>query len=121
MTMVVAGIVAGAFIGLPALHFGGIEIGLSFPVGVLLGGLVCGWLRSMRPSWCGDAGALKYKVFDRDQPSILAVILRNHVAAQPDDVTLDDLASGPVYANWLYSAHLGSPARRVGPAVRRPV
>ena len=27
-----------------------VEIGLSLPVGVLLGGLVCGWLRSVKPS-----------------------------------------------------------------------
>jgi putative transport protein len=54
MTVVAAGIVAGALIGLPALHLGGIEIGLSFPVGVLLGGLVCGWLRSVHPGWFGD-------------------------------------------------------------------
>ena len=32
---------------------GGIEIGLSLSVGVLLGGLVCGWLRSMWPRFFG--------------------------------------------------------------------
>jgi putative transport protein len=53
MFVVATGIVAGALIGLPALHLGGVEIGLSLPVGVLLGGLVCGWLRSMRPRWFG--------------------------------------------------------------------
>jgi putative transport protein len=53
MLVVAAGIVTGAFIGLPALHIGGVEIGLSFPVGVLLGGLVCGWLRSVHPRWFG--------------------------------------------------------------------
>ncbi len=53
MLVVAAGIVAGALIGLPALHIGGVEIGLSFPVGVLLGGLVCGWLRSVQPRWFG--------------------------------------------------------------------
>ena len=48
--MVVAlGIVAGAFIGLPARHFGGLDIGLSMSVGVLLGGLVAGRLRSAKP------------------------------------------------------------------------
>jgi putative transport protein len=53
MLVVATGIVAGALIGLPALHIGGVEIGLSMPVGVLLGGLVCGWLRSVRPRWFG--------------------------------------------------------------------
>ena len=53
MLVVATAIVAGALIGLPALHIGSIEIGLSLPVGVLLGGLVCGWLRSVRPRWFG--------------------------------------------------------------------
>ena len=53
MMVVATGIVAGALIGLPALHVGGVEIGLSLPVGVLLGGLVCGWLRSVRPGMFG--------------------------------------------------------------------
>ncbi len=53
MMVVATGIVAGALIGLPALHIGGVEIGLSLPVGVLLGGLVCGWLRSVRPGLFG--------------------------------------------------------------------
>ncbi len=53
MMVVATGIVAGALIGLPALDIGGVEIGLSLPVGVLLGGLVCGWLRSVRPGLFG--------------------------------------------------------------------
>jgi putative transport protein len=53
MLVVATGIVAGALIGLPALHIGGVEIGLSMPVGVLLGGLVCGWLRSVKPGMFG--------------------------------------------------------------------
>jgi putative transport protein len=53
MFVVATGIVAGALVGLPALHLGRVEIGLSLPVGVLLGGLVCGWLRSVRPRWFG--------------------------------------------------------------------
>ena len=39
----------GGLIGLPALHLGGVEIGLSPLVGVLIGGLVVGWLHSRRP------------------------------------------------------------------------
>ena len=44
-------IAIGGLIGLPALRFGGIEIGLSAPVGVLIGGLVVGWLHSRRPTF----------------------------------------------------------------------
>ncbi|HEX5650935.1 MAG TPA: aspartate-alanine antiporter [Steroidobacteraceae bacterium] len=53
MFVVATGIVAGALIGLPAIHVAGIEIGLSLPVGVLLGGLVAGYVRAIRPRWFG--------------------------------------------------------------------
>jgi putative transport protein len=53
MLVVAMGIVAGAMIGLPALDLGGVELGLSLPVGVLLGGLVCGYLRTVQPRWFG--------------------------------------------------------------------
>lgn len=53
MVLVAFGIVIGALIGIPALVVGGIEIGLSISVGVLLGGLVCGWLRTMWPRFFG--------------------------------------------------------------------
>ena len=53
MVLVALGIVAGALIGIPAIRWSGIEIGLSLSVGVLLGGLVCGWLRSMWPRFFG--------------------------------------------------------------------
>ena len=53
MVLVAFGIVVGALIGIPALMLGGIEIGLSLSVGVLLGGLLCGWLRSMWPRFFG--------------------------------------------------------------------
>nr|WP_315597854.1 aspartate-alanine antiporter [uncultured Cupriavidus sp.] len=49
MVLVSLGIVVGALVGVPALVVGGVEIGLSLSVGVLLGGLVCGWLRSVQP------------------------------------------------------------------------
>jgi putative transport protein len=49
MVFVSAGIVIGALIGLPALAFGRLELGLSLSVGVLLGGLVWGWFNSLRP------------------------------------------------------------------------
>jgi len=53
MVLVALGIVAGALIGIPAIRWAGIEIGLSLSVGVLLGGLVGGWLRSMWPRFFG--------------------------------------------------------------------
>jgi putative transport protein len=49
MVFVGLGILFGAIVGIPALHFGAMEIGISESVGVLLGGLVFGWLRSTRP------------------------------------------------------------------------
>jgi putative transport protein len=53
MVLVAFGIVAGAVIGIPALVLGGVEIGLSLSVGVLLSGVVCGWLRSTWPRFFG--------------------------------------------------------------------
>jgi putative transport protein len=64
MLVVAVSIVAGALIGLPAIKVGGIEIGLSLPVGVLLGGLVCGWLRSVRPRWFGRIPSPTLWVFE---------------------------------------------------------
>jgi putative transport protein len=49
MVTVGAAIFLGGMIGLPALSFGKLEIGLSLAVGVLLGGLVFGWPRSVNP------------------------------------------------------------------------
>jgi putative transport protein len=53
MVLVAFGIVAGALVGIPALMLGGVELGLSLPVGVLVGGLACGWLRSTWPRFFG--------------------------------------------------------------------
>ena len=53
MVLVAFGIVAGAFVGLPALMVGRLELGLSLSVGVLVGGLTCGWLRSKWPRLFG--------------------------------------------------------------------
>ena len=49
MVFVGLGILLGAIVGIPAIQVGAMEIGLSESVGVLLGGLVFGWLRSVRP------------------------------------------------------------------------
>jgi len=64
MLVVATGIVAGALIGLPALRIGGVEIGLSLPVGVLLGGLVCGWLRSVKPALFGRVPGATLWIFE---------------------------------------------------------
>jgi putative transport protein len=45
--LVAATVFVGGVIGLPALHVGRMELGLSQSVGVLLAGLVLGWLRSV--------------------------------------------------------------------------
>jgi putative transport protein len=47
IALVAAAVFIGGAIGIPALRLGGIELGLSESVGVLLGGLVLGWLRSV--------------------------------------------------------------------------
>jgi putative transport protein len=47
MVGVGAAVFVGGMIGIPALLVGKLEIGLSQSVGVLLGGLVFGWLRSV--------------------------------------------------------------------------
>ncbi len=47
MALVAAAIFVGGLVGIPALRLGGLELGLSQSVGVLLGGLVLGWLRSV--------------------------------------------------------------------------
>ena len=64
MVLVAFGIVAGAFIGLPALMLGRLEIGLSLSVGVLVGGLTCGWLRSKWPRLFGRIPSPTLWVFE---------------------------------------------------------
>jgi putative transport protein len=49
MTVVSTAIFLGALIGLPRLVFRGIEVSLTLFVGVLIGGLVLGWLSSSHP------------------------------------------------------------------------
>jgi putative transport protein len=44
-------IALGGLIGVPVLRVAGLDLGLSIPVGVLLGGLVVGWMRSVRPTF----------------------------------------------------------------------
>ncbi|HMU61243.1 MAG TPA: hypothetical protein PKA66_05625 [Gemmatimonadales bacterium] len=49
LSMTVA-IALGGLGGLATVRLAGLEVGLSMPVGVLLGGLVAGWLHSVRPA-----------------------------------------------------------------------
>jgi putative transport protein len=92
MLVVAVAIVAGALIGLPALDIGGVEIGLSLPVGVLLGGLVAGWLRSVRPNMFGRVPGATLWVFESiGLTGFVAVVGLN---AGPDFVT-GLRASGP--------------------------
>jgi putative transport protein len=51
MTSVALAILLGGLVGLPVLALGRVELGLSLFVGVLLGGLVLGWLRSIHRSF----------------------------------------------------------------------
>lgn len=44
-------IVLGGLIGLPALHLFGVELGLGLSVGVLVGGLIAGWLHARQRSF----------------------------------------------------------------------
>jgi putative transport protein len=122
MLVVATGIVAGALIGLPAIHVGGIEIGLSLPVGVLLGGLVCGWLRSVRPGMFGRIPGPTLWIFESiGLAGFVAVVGLNAgpdfvqglktsglslVAAGAITITTALLA-GVVAGRWLFKMHPG--------------
>jgi putative transport protein len=85
MVLVAFGIVAGALIGIPAFMLGGIEIGLSLSVGVLVGGLLCGWLRSTWPRFFGRIPSPTLWVFESiGLAGFVAVVGLN---AGPDFVT----------------------------------
>jgi putative transport protein len=85
MVLVAFGIVAGALVGIPALMVGGIEIGLSLSVGVLLCGLVCGWLRSTWQRFFGRIPGPTLWVFESiGLAGFVAVVGLN---AGPDFVT----------------------------------
>jgi putative transport protein len=64
VALVAFSIVLGALIGIPAIVLGGIEIGLTLSVGVLLGGLVCGWLRARWPGFFGRIPAPTLWMFE---------------------------------------------------------
>jgi len=49
LMLVAAGIVLGAFVGIPFLMLGALKLSLTTSVGVLLAGLVFGWLHSVKP------------------------------------------------------------------------
>jgi putative transport protein len=122
MLVVATGIVAGALIGLPAIHIAGVEIGLSLPVGVLLGGLVCGWLRSVRPNMFGRIPSATLWVFESiGLTGFVAVVGLN---AGPDFVAglqasgvsllvagaitvMSTLLVGVLVGRWVFKMHPG--------------
>jgi putative transport protein len=122
MLVVAVAIVAGAMIGLPALDVRGVEIGLSLPVGVLLGGLVAGWLRSVRPNMFGRIPGATLWVFESiGLTGFVAVVGLN---AGPDFVTglrasgpslliaglitvMSALLVGVLVGRWVFKMHPG--------------
>jgi putative transport protein len=122
MLVVATGIVAGALVGLPALRIGGVEIGLSLPVGVLLGGLVCGWLRSVRPGVFGRVPGPTLWIFESiGLTGFVAVVGLNAgpdfvqglkasglslVAAGAITITAS-LLIGVLLGRWLFKLHPG--------------
>ena len=122
MFVVATGIVAGALIGLPAIDIAGVEIGLSLPVGVLLGGLVAGWLRSVRPNMFGRIPGATLWVFESiGLTGFVAVVGLN---AGPDFVTglrtsgpsllvaglitvMSALLIGVLVGRWVFKMHPG--------------
>jgi putative transport protein len=122
MVVVAFGIVAGALVGIPALRLGGLELGLSLSVGVLLGGLVCGWLRSMWPRFVGRIPSATLWVFESlGLAGFVAVVGLN---AGPDFVmglrtsgaslvvagivtVLVPHAVGVVVGRWVFKMHPG--------------
>ncbi len=122
MFVVAVAIVAGGLIGLPAIDIAGVEIGLSLPVGVLLGGLVCGWLRSVRPSMFGRIPSATLWVFESiGLTGFVAVVGLN---AGPDFVAglqasgvsllvagaitvMSTLLVGVLVGRWVFKMHPG--------------
>jgi putative transport protein len=122
MFVVATGIVAGAMIGLPAIDIAGVEIGLSLPVGVLLGGLVAGWLRSVRPNMFGRIPGATLWVFESiGLTGFVAVVGLN---AGPDFITglrtsgpslllaglitvMSALLVGVLVGRWMFKMHPG--------------
>lgn len=84
MAGVGAAVFVGGMIGIPALLVGKLEIGLSQSVGVLLGGLVFGWLRSVNRRF-GRVPEGALWLFD--SVGLAAFLAATALAAGPDFVT----------------------------------
>jgi len=84
MVGVGAAVFIGGMIGIPALLVGRLEIGLSQSVGVLLGGLVFGWLRSVNRRF-GRVPEGALWLFD--SVGLAAFLAATALAAGPDFVT----------------------------------
>jgi putative transport protein len=76
----------GGLVGVPALHLGRVHIGLSAPVGVLLGGLAAGWL-------CG-----RYAVFGRVPEAALSLLDSLGLSAF---LGLVGIGAGPEFAHGV--------------------
>lgn len=122
MLVVATAIVAGALIGLPTLSIGNLEVGLSLPVGVLLGGLVCGWLRSVRPAWLGRIPTPTLSVFEsigltgfvavvglNAGPDFIRGLQNNGVSLVLAGVLTitASLVAGVLAGRWLFRLHPG--------------
>jgi putative transport protein len=84
MVGVGAAVFLGGMIGIPALLVGKLEVGLSQSVGVLLGGLVFGWLRSVNRRF-GRVPEGALWLFD--SVGLAAFLAATALAAGPDFVT----------------------------------
>jgi len=80
---VMAAMFIGGAIGIPALAVGKLEIGLSQSVGVLLGGIVFGWLRTVRPQ-LGRVPDAAIWIFD--SLGLTVFLAATGIAAGPDFV-----------------------------------
>ena len=122
MAFVALGIVAGALIGVPALLVGHLELGLSLSVGVLLGGLVCGWLRSVKPFF-GRVPAATLWIFE--SLGLAGFVAVAGLAAGPDFVAglrasgLSLIAAGAVTVilPHLFGVLLGHRVMKMHPGV----
>jgi putative transport protein len=77
LPIVAAAIAAGGVLGVVSVRVGGFDIGLSLAVGVLLGGLIVGWLRSVTPGFGRVPGAALWVFDSLGLTGFLAVVALN--------------------------------------------
>ena len=106
MVFVGLGIVLGALVGLPAIRYGALELGLSESVGVLLGGLVFGWLRSVRPELGRIPSPTLWLFESLGLTGFVAVV---------------GLSAGPDFVRGLQESRIVAPNCRAGGRCNRPL